>query len=331
MNRERPPVLLRWMSVLADATRARMLRLLEQTELTVAELCAVMQLPQSTVSRHLKLLADEAWVTVRPEGTSRLYRLGSESLDGPARRLWTLLREQAAESRSATHDDQRLAAILAQRQSRSQAFFNSAAGHWDRLRQETFGTRFDLEALAALFDEDWVLGDLGCGTGQISETVAPFVARVIAVDRSRAMLKAARRRLARFDQVDVRQGELEHLPIDDGALDAAVSCLVLHHVGEPLAVLREAARVLRPGGRLLIVDMLRHDRREYQLQMGHVWLGFEPTQMTDWLAAAGFEQIRIRPLPPAPQAKGPALFAAGARRSEHQHGAEQGTERRVMS
>jgi ubiquinone/menaquinone biosynthesis C-methylase UbiE len=325
MNEERPPALLRWMSVLADATRARMLRLLEQTEMTVAELCAVLQLPQSTVSRHLKLLADETWVTVRPEGTRRLYRLGSESLDGPARRLWTLLREHTAQGRSAAHDDQRLAAILARRQSRSQAFFNSAAGHWDRLREETFGARFDLEALAGLLDDGWVLGDLGCGTGQISETVAQFVDRVIAVDRSRAMLKAARRRLARFDRVEVRQGELERLPIDDRALDAAVSCLVLHHVGEPLAALREAARVLRPGGRLLIVDMLRHDRLEYQLQMGHVWLGFEPAQMTDWLAAAGFEQIRIRPLPPAPQAKGPALFAAAARRGEPQPNAAPGT------
>lgn len=327
MNREPPSTLLRSMAVLADATRARMLRLLDRSELTVAELGAVLQLPQSTVSRHLKLLADEAWVTVRPEGTSRRYRLG-DALDAPARRLWTLLREQAAQSRSAAHDDQRLAAIVSRRQSRSQAFFNSAAGHWDRLRAETFGARFDLEALAGLLDDAWTVGDLGCGTGQISETVAPFVTRVIAVDRSRAMLKAARRRLARFAQVDVRQGDLERLPIDDAALDAAVSCLVLHHVGDPPAVLREAARVVRSGGRLLLVDMLRHDRREYQLEMGHVWLGFEPAQIEAWLAAAGFEHIRVRPLPPAPQAKGPALFAAAARRVTHQPGAPAGTETR---
>lgn len=328
MNAERPPALLRSMSVLADATRARLLRLLEPTELTVAELCAVVQLPQSTVSRHLKLLADEQWVTVRPEGTSRLYRLGGTALDAPARRLWALLREQTARTRAAAHDDQRLAAVLARRQSRSQAFFNSAAGHWDRLRQETFGARFDLEALAGLLDAGWVLGDLGCGTGQISETVAPFVGRVIAVDRSAGMLKAARRRLARFASVEVRQGELERLPIEDRALDAAVSCLVLHHVAEPSAMLQEAARTLRPGGRLLIVDMLRHDRREYQEQMGHVWLGFEPAQVTDWFTAAGFEQVRVHPLPPAPEAKGPPLFAASARRHHHQPGAANGAETR---
>jgi ArsR family transcriptional regulator len=314
MNAERPPALLRWMSVLADGTRARLLRVLEQAELTVAELCAVLQLPQSTVSRHLKLLADEQWVTVRPDGTSRLYRLGSAALDGPARRLWALLREQAGRMRGAAHDDHRLAAVLARRQSRSQAFFNSAAGQWDRLRQETFGARFDIEAIAGLLDDAWVVGDLGCGTGQISEAVAPFVARVIAVDRSSGMLKAARRRLARFDTAEVRQGELERLPIDDAALDAAVSCLVLHHVGEPGAVLREAARTLRPHGRLLIVDMLRHDRQEYREQMGHVWLGFEPAQMSEWLAAAGFAQVRVQPLAPAPEAKGPPHFADTARR-----------------
>lgn len=314
MNAEHPPALLRWMSVLADATRARILRVVEQTELTVAELCAVLQLPQSTVSRHLKLLADEQWVAVRPDGTSRLYRLGGAALEASARRLWALLREQTGRMRGAAHDDHRLAAILRRRESRSQAFFNSAAGHWDRLRQETFGARFDIEALAGLLDGGWVIGDLGCGTGQISEAVAPFVGRVIAVDRASGMLKAARRRLARFGGVEIRQGELERLPIEDGALDAAVSCLVLHHVAEPTAVLHEAARALRPGGRLLIVDMLRHDRQEYRDQMGHVWLGFEPAQMSDWLTATGFEDVRVHPLPPAPDAKGPPLFAASARR-----------------
>src|SRR6185436_1796618 len=143
----------------------------------------------------------------------------------------------------------------------------------------------------------------------------PFVARVIAVDRSRAMLKAARKRLAELDNVEVRQGELEALPIDERALDAATLCLVLHHVPDPPAVLGEAVRVLRRGGRLLVIDMLEHDRREYQQQMGHVWLGFAPAQVGEWLAAAGFDRIRVQPLPPAREAKGPALFAASARRT----------------
>ncbi len=318
------PAILGWMAALADATRARTLRLVEQYELTVADLRAVLQLPQSTVSRHLKLLGDEGWVAARPEGTSRLYRMNTEDLDPVARRLWTLIREQTAQTRAAAHDDQRLATILSARQSRSQAFFQSAAGQWDRLRSEMFGDRFDLTALAGLLDDTWVVGDLGCGTGQLSEVVAPFVQRVIAVDSSRAMLKAARQRVAHLKHVDVRHGDLEAPPIDDAALDAALNCLVLHHVSDPPAVLRAAARTLRPGGRLLVIDMLRHDRREFQQQMGHVWLGFEPTQITEWLRAAGFDPVRVQPLPPAPQAKGPALFAATARRASHHNDSHEG-------
>jgi len=308
------PPILSWMESLADATRARLLRLLERQELAVAELCAVLQLPQSTVSRHLKVLADDGWISGRSEGTSRLYRLGANGLDPAARRLWVLLREQVAATTAAEQDDQRLASVVAERQSRSRAFFSSAAGQWDRLRREMFGERFDLLALAGLLDEDWVVADLGCGTGQISATLAPFVQRIVAVESSGAMLKAARRRLEGLDNVELRRGELEALPIDDGSIDAAAIYLVLHHVPDPAAVLRETARALRPGGRLLLVDMFRHDRTEYQQQMGHVWLGFEPEQMETWLRQAGLEGARLLALPPEPQAKGPALFAATARR-----------------
>jgi len=308
------PALLSSMSALADATRARLLRLVERHELSVADLCAVLQLPQSTVSRHLKVLADEGWVQARPEGTSRLYRLALEGLDARARRLWGLVREQAMETALAAHDDRRLASILAEHQTRSQEFFSSAAGRWDRLRAEMYGERFDLHALAGLLDEDWVVGDLGCGTGQIAAALAPFVRRVIGVDGSRAMLRAARRRLAAHPNVEVREGPLEALPLDEGALDAAVVCLALHHLAEPSAALREAAHALRPGGRLLVIEMLAHDRRELQQQMGHLWLGFEPAGMVAWLEEAGLERARVHALPPARQASGPALFAATARK-----------------
>jgi len=304
------------MSSLADVTRARTLRLVEQHELTVADLCSVLQLPQSTVSRHLKVLADEGWVAARAEGTSRIYRLSVDELEPAARRLWALLREQTAQARVAAHDDQRLATVLAARQTRSQAFFNSAAGQWDRLRLEMFGERFDLMALAGLLEDHWIVGDLGCGTGQIAATLAPFVQRVIAVDSSRAMLKAARQRVGEGGRVDLRQGDLRALPIDDATLHAAVLSLVLHHVADPPAVLGDAARVLRPGGKLLIVDMLSHDRREFQQQMGHVWLGFERAQVDTWLRAAGFEHVHVQPLAPATQAKGPALFVARGQRAD---------------
>ena len=306
--------MLGWMSSLADATRARALRLVERHELSVAELCAVLQAPQSTVSRHLKVLADEGWVVARPEGTSRLYGMDSARLDPVARRLWALLREQTAGSALAEQDDQRLQSVLAERRTRSQEFFTSSAGQWDRMRAEMYGERFEHLALAGLLDPTWTVGDLGCGTGQWSAVLAPFVTSVIAVDSSAAMLQAARRRLADTKNVEIRRGELEALPIDDGSLDAATVCLVLHHVPDPAAVLRDAGRVLAPGGRLLVVDMFHHDRAEYQKQMGHVWLGFEPNQLEEWLGDAGFEHVRVVPLPPDPQAKGPALFATVARR-----------------
>ena len=309
-------VIFDWMNALGDATRARLLRVVEQSEVTVADLGAVLQLPQSTVSRHLKILSDAGWLQARSEGTSRFYRLALGDLDSSARRLWAVLREKLAASRETQNDDRRLAAIVAARQTRSQAFFSSVAGQWDRLRRDLFGDRFDLLALGGLLDESWTVGDLGCGTGQVATTLAPFVRQVIAVDGSRAMIQALRKRLNGTANVEVRHGRLQSLPLDDAVLDAAVSCLVLHHVPQPPAVLGEAARVLRPGGRLLIVDMLRHDRREFQQQMGHEWLGFEPTQMMQWLTEAGFDQVRVLPLPSVPQAKGPPLFAATARREK---------------
>lgn len=304
-----------WMTSLADATRARLLRLVERHELAVAELCTVLQLPQSTVSRHLKVLVDDGWLAARSEGTSRFYRLAANQLDPAARRLWALLREQTAQGGIVAQDDRRLASVLAGRRTRSQAFFGSAAGQWDRLRREMYGERFDLVGLAGLLDAAWVVGDLGCGTGQVAETLAPFVRRVIAVEASRAMLAAAKRRLDGLANVELRRGELEALPIDDRVLDAAVICLVLHHVAEPAAVLAEAARALAPGGRLLLIDMLQHDRAEYRQQMGHVWLGFAPAQVGDWLAQAGFAQVRVHPLPAPPATRGPALFAASGRRA----------------
>jgi SAM-dependent methyltransferase len=304
-----------WMGSLAEPTRARALRLLDGRELTVADLCAVLQAPQSTVSRHLKVLADDGWISARAEGTSRLYRMVPSRLDPAARRLWALVREQAARATIAGEDDQRLDRVLAERRSRSQAFFRSAAGQWEKLRRDLFGERFDALALAALLDERWVVGDLGCGNGQIAALLAPHVRRVIAVERSSEMLASARRRLAQLENVELRPGDLESLPIDDGALDAAALGLVLHHVVEPAVVLREAARALRPGGRLLIVDMAKHGRIEYGEQMGHVWLGFESAELVEWLAEAGFEGARVTPLPLEPAARGPRLFVASAHRA----------------
>lgn len=302
------------MSALADPTRSRLLLVLERHELTVGELCAVLQLPQSTMSRHLKTLGDEGWVASRAEGTARRYRMAAEGLDAAARRLWQLVREGASALPAAAQDAERLRAVLAQRTTQSRRFFSTAAGQWDRLRAELFGQRADLLGLLGLLEETWTVGDLGCGTGQVAASLAPFVGRVVAVDSSEAMLTAARARLDGTANVEVRAGELERLPLDDGALDAALLFLVLHYVAEPGDALAEAARALADGGRLLVVDMAPHERDDYRATMGHVWPGFGPDAMAAWAAAAGLERPRYVPLPADPAAKGPTLFAFAARK-----------------
>jgi ubiquinone/menaquinone biosynthesis C-methylase UbiE len=306
------------LTALADATRSRMLLVLERHELTVSELCAVLQLPQSTVSRHLKTLSDTVWVSSRRDGTSRYYTLALDDRGPATQRLWALLREQISQTAGADQDARRLRGVLARRQTKSQEFFESAAGQWDRLRQELFGRASYLHALPGLLDPEWVIGDLGCGTGQVAASLAPFVKQVIAVDRSNDMLQTARKRVRELPNVDVRRGELEALPIRDGELDAATLLLVLHHLPDPAQALAEAARVIRPGGRLLISDMLPHDREVYRQQMGHVWLGFSEEALRRLLETAGFDQVRIASMPADPDAKGPALFVAGARQSTEQ-------------
>ena len=312
----RAPAILDHLASLADTTRSRLLLLLDRHELTVSELCGIMQLPQSTVSRHLKALADSGWVSARADGTSHLYTMTREELDPAARRLWLLVRDQVGPTPAAVQDQRRLQAALADRRTKSQEFFSSSAGQWDRLRDELYGERFHLGALAALAHGDWVLGDLGCGTGETSATLAPFVRRVIAVDASAAMLQAARKRLQAFDNVELRRGELEGLPIDDAMLDAATMMLVLHYVSEPARALAEVWRVLKPGGRLILVDMLPHDRDSYRQQMGHVWLGFGEDQISGLIEEAGFGKTRIVPLAPDARAKGPGLFVATGEKSK---------------
>lgn len=310
----RAPAILDHLASLADTTRSRILLLLDRHELTVGELCGIVQLPQSTVSRHLKALSDAGWVAARAEGTSNLYTMTSPALDASARRLWLLVREQVGPTPSAIQDQRRLQAVLAERRTKSQEFFSSSAGQWDRMRDELFGDRFHLAALCAFADPSWTVGDLGCGTGQVAASLAPFVERVIAVDGSTAMLNAARKRVADFQNIELRRGELEELPIDDGRLDAAMLTLVLHHVPEPDKAIGEVARVLKPGGRALIVDMLPHERESYRQQMGHVWLGFPEDHMRRLLEDAALEAPRVVSLPADGRVKGPALFVATARK-----------------
>jgi ArsR family transcriptional regulator len=300
------------MAALAESARCRLLSLLEDRELTVSDLCAVLQLPQSTVSRHLKALLDRGWVEARADGTSRLYRSRAGELDDAARGLWELTRGQIEQTPERQQDRQRLVSVLARHRSRSREFFDEKSDRWDAIRDEMYGSHFYLQALLGLLPSDWTVAELGCGTGAIAEALAPFVRRVVGVDASSPMLDLAQRRLERFDNVDLLPGELESLPLEDGEVDVATMILVLHNLERPEAAIAEAARCLRPNGRLLIVDMLPHDRVEYRMERGHVWMGFSDKMINGYLESAGFGEGRFRPLPPAPEAKGPNLFAVSA-------------------
>jgi len=306
-------------SALADPTRSRILLLLDGQELMVGELCAVLQLPQSTVSRHLKILSDEGWIIARGEGTSRFYSMVRSRLDPSAKRFWHIVREQMSSAPAAAQDARRLESVLAQRvaarRNRSQVFFTTSHGAWDAMRAEMIGSRTDLLALLDLFDEEWVVGDLGCGTGHVTEALAPCVGRVIAVDESGPMLSAARERLKKRPNVELRAGSVEDLPIEDAELDVAILFLVAHFIADPAALMHEVQRALKPGGKLLLVDFIIHERTDYAIQLGHVWQGFDEGQVVGWLQETGFTGCRYRALPSDPAAKGPSLFTATARKN----------------
>jgi len=303
------------LSVLADPTRSRILLVLERHELTVGELCTILQLPQSTVSRHLKLLADDSWIVARGEGTSRFYRMLADRLDDATRSLWSVVRSQMSSGPGARQDARRAESVLARRRDKALVFFRDSSDLWDRMRREMIGERADLLALLHLLDDSWIIGDLGCGTGHIAQALAPCVAKVVAVDESGPMLEVARKRLESHDNVELRVGTIESLPIDDGALDAAILFLVAHFVADPSKAMAEVRRVLRPGWRLLVVDLMSHDRVDYVIQLGHVWQGFDGSQVIEWLEAAGFSACRYQSLPAAPEAKGPMLFVASGRKT----------------
>jgi SAM-dependent methyltransferase len=300
------------LAVLSDAIRVRVLAVLEAHELTVSELCEVLRLPQSTVSRHLKTLSDGGWVTSRREATSRLYTVDAAALPESAKGLWQVVRGQVGTAPAAAADARRLARVLDARRATSQAFFAGAAGEWGRLRDELFGAATPAKALLGLLDPDWVVADLGCGAGHVSSLVAPFVRRVIGVDASAAMLAAAEDLVPAH--VELRQGALEALPIGDAEVDVALLVLVLHHVPDPARALAEAARILKPGGRLVVVDMQPHDREDYRQSMGHVWLGFGEPHVRRLLQGARLDAARVVPLAPETSAEGPSLFLATARR-----------------
>lgn len=298
---------------LGDGVRLRLLRLVEGQELSVGEIAKVVQLPQSTVSRHLKTLVDGGWLVRRQEGTASLFCMVPDDLSRESRTLWAAVREQVD---GASEDARRLRSVLAERRTDSQTFFGKVAGEWDEVRRGLFGGRFTAVSLLSLIRRDWVVADLGCGTGNAAELLAPVVERVVAVDFSEPMLGAAKQRLSGAANVEFVKGSVEATGLRDASVDAVVCVLVLHHLSEPVNALREMRRVLRNGrggGVALVVDMVAHGREEYRRLMGHKHLGFSREGMLGMMREAGFVDGEYHELSGEPEAKGPGLFAAVGR------------------
>jgi ubiquinone/menaquinone biosynthesis C-methylase UbiE/DNA-binding transcriptional ArsR family regulator len=303
------------LSALSEPVRLRLLRLLEAEELTVGEVAKVVQMPQSTVSRQLKILGESGWLARRSEGTATLYRLVLDDLGAWDRSIWLAVRTGMGDDVEVKEDLRRLKGVVAARRLDSQAFFGKVAGEWDQVRNELFGRGFTGQALLGLLPREWVVADVGCGTGNASEIIAPWVQRVIAVDRSEPMLAAARARLAGLGNVEFVLGDVDRLPFKDGRVDAAVCILVLHHVEDPAGAAREMARIVRPGGLVLVVDMVEHGREEYRRMMGHVHLGFARETIEGIFAEAGLSEARWAALPSDPDGRGPGLFVATGRKA----------------
>lgn len=307
------------LSLLSEPLRVRMLRVLEREELGVGELARVVQTSQPTVSRHLKQLHEGGWLRKRKAGTASLYRMVQAELAAGSRELWLLVRAevqpQADDPASQFAEDlRRLETVLAQRSVDSEQLFRQLGSRWDGVRRELFGQAYVLPALLALLPPDQVIVDLGCGTGATLPHLAAVAARVIGVDREAAMLKVARERTADLDNVQLEQGLLDALPVAEASVDLALSELVLHHLVELPPVFTEVARVLKPGGRWVILDMVEHDRTDLVATMGHRHPGFSEDCIAGLARTAGLEPLSWRVLPPDPEAQGPGLFVAVLRK-----------------
>ncbi len=294
--------------LLADPTRLRLLRVLAQDRFNVSELTAILGVAQSGVSRHLGLLKDAGLVTEAREGGFAYYQLGPPNGHSPLR---ALLDEQFAASETdpaVRQDESRVQEIL-------------------RHRKENFETHGDVRQLVP--GRSWAawaralghllpvvdVADIGCGEGYLTVEAARWARSVVGIDRSdevleRAKALAARRRLT---NVQWRKGDLAHLPLHDASVDIALLSQALHHAAEPEEALAEAVRVLRPGGRLLVLDLRRHDQKWVSARFGDKWLGFTDAELERLLRDAGLRDTRVQV--GARQARDPfvVLIASGTK------------------
>lgn len=284
------------LKLLSDPVRLRLCGLLAGRELVVQELCTITGLQQSRISNHLSLLKRAGLVRDRREGTWSFHSLIEPSEAGPlSPSLFEATVGPYLASPEGASDQQALAAVLDQRRQKSREMHDRLAEKWSAVGQEfVLGTVRD-EVLAQAWPCGPLVADLGCGTGFLATWLAERGAQVIAVDHSERMLGEARQR-ARDGAVTFRRGELDALPLADGEVDAAFGNLVWHHVADLEAAAREVFRVVRPGGVLVLSDLLPHESDWMREAMGDLRLGLKPEQVVGVLARAGFQGLRTQPL-----------------------------------
>jgi len=297
------------LSALNDCARLRILRILSQHELSVGEVADVVQLPQSTVSRHLKLLLEAGFASRRTVGTTGLYRIASE-MPAEAGDLWNIAVSSSNNIPGVRDDEERLVSVLTQRHADSRTFFKTVGSDWEAVRRDLFGGRFTSTALLSLLDPTLRVVDIGCGIGNAAVLVAPYVEHVVGVDREHSMLKQAKERPDLTANIEFVEGDAVDLPLKSQAHDVALFCLVLHHVEEIQQVLKEACRVVKTGGRILILDMQPHAHDEYTQTMGHIHKGFSESTLNKLATKIGCTLRQYHRLSPETDARGPSLFAA---------------------
>ena len=283
----------------AEPTRLRLLALCAEGELTVSEITEILGQSQPRVSRHLKLLCDAGLLDRFREGSWAFYRLAER--DGLAGSLLGFLPQSDP---VLALDRERLAEVKRQRAATAAEDFRANAARWDRIRSLHVDDQEVETALLKLLPQEGLRDflDIGTGTGRMLEIFAPRVERALGIDLSREMLAVARVNLerARLRNCSIRQGDMYQLPLAGQSFDAVVIHQVLHYAERPSQAVAEAARVLRPGGRLLIVDFAPHALEDLRNEHAHRRLGFADAEITAWCRAAGLEPAPVRHLPGNP-------------------------------
>jgi ArsR family transcriptional regulator len=304
--------------ILSDATRVRILGLLEREELVVQELMDVLGMAQSRVSRHLAILREAGLVEDRRNGTYVSYRLAPPD-DGPWNEAWKLVRKNLVRDPTARRDIAGLERALEARGERSRSFFDSVGPEWDALRKVFHDDLLRARAIAHLVPPGLTAADIGTGTGILAAELARLGLRVIGVDNSARMLDAARTKLDAegLADVELRNGEAHRLPIADSEVDAAFAHMVLHYLPSPLEALHEMVRIVKPGGTVVVVDFLQHEHEWMRQELRVVWLGFPEDTLREWFDQVGLPDVQIEREAPISRGKDlPSTFIATARRRE---------------